>query len=295
MDEQRPLPSLYDRNAEFICRASVASLTSAFIRAAEGETSPEFPMFAEPSVPSQLFILYDAVPLDAKEKMKEALLGALMEWKPAWHGYGALRNLVLTAGYVRATGVVDVLRRLLAESDIKPNNPKAREALEISFGVLAGFAPLPAVRTALERAQNDERYQKYFAAQIMNGLCWCDPERFPEYLHKFMTVAEGSRHYRVGNVVAEMVRLIGAEVVTRRTGELNDRATEIVMEVLSHDHKPIIKDGDIYIDVNGEAVPLQERGDLIAVIALARAAVARMRHKFGRFNEYGQHHAARLR
>lgn len=293
MAENQQLPMLYERNAEFIRRASVSELTSALLRAAAEDASGDFPMFAEPTVPSQLFILYDAVSLEAKEKMKAALLAVLAEWNGEWHGYGTLRHLVLTAGYIRATGVIEMLRRIISDPQFNTTSARARDALEIVFGVLAGFAPLPAVKTVLERAQKDERYQKYFAAQISNGLCWCDPEHYPKYLRTFLaTAATYSKHYMVEEVLAEMVRLIGPDVATRHLHRLSMDEAVLMSRVLNRDLRPTVCDGDItWVDRTGRSYPLPDVGDLPAVWGAVAAKVGSRR---GSLAEWSREQAARF-
>lgn len=287
------LPTIYERCLEFVCRSDITELVSALIRAAAEEPPDEFPIQGEPSVASQLFIVYDAAPLEVKEKMKTALVAALLEWKPQWHGYQALKTFVLAAGYMRATGVIDILRRLIASSDIKPERPSGRDALGTIFGVLGGFAPLPAVRTALDRAQHDERYQKHFAAQIMNGLCYCDPEGYPRYLKTFLQSAAGRKAYRPMDVVAEMVRLIGTEVVLRRAVELEWEANELVQTVLLRmGHKPHVQqDGTVtYIDLSGRAVLVQETDDGADILAIARAR----KNQYDGLSNYGRWHSGQF-
>ena len=290
------LPSLFERNLQFVEQATVPALTSALLRAACQDCSRELMMLAEPEVPSQIYAIYETVPLEGKEKLKESLLAALAEWNPQWHGYPALRNLALTAGYIRATGVAGILRKIIAGTDVRPEKPNTRDALEIVFGVLGGFGQLPEVQIALERAQNEERYQKHFAAQIMNGLCYANPDHYPRYLEKFLTVAAIQKSYRVKDVVTDMVRLIGTEAVTQRLTDLNAAANEIVSQVLLRsDHKAMAMGSKIgFIDKEGRAFPIEGDDDMDAVWGLTSGLTKFVRDKYGSLQKYVERQAARV-
>jgi len=284
---------LLARSIDYLEQASVADITSSILRAACLHPDEHLFVLPDPELPSQVYALYESVDLQLKEKLKNALLGALLDWSPRWHGYPALRDLVLGAGYIRASGVVDVLRRIIFSDDVRPSKPQTRDALEVVFGVLGGFAPLPAVRDALERAQNDARYDRHFAAQIFNGLCYCTPDLYPSYLQKFLSVSAGATYYAIDEVIAEMVRLIGTEAVMRHLKQLDAPSSRRIAGVLyGTEHKPSVE-GDLgYVDKSGRAYPIAAKNDFPVVHGMAAGFADACRQRFGSVNNYIRNRAA---
>jgi len=87
--------------------------------------------------------------------------------------------------------------------------------------VVAGFAPLPEARVALESWLHDPRFQAACAAVITTGLCASAPESHQEYLAAFWSIASHYPDaYDVDAVIREIIRIVH---VPRIVGDLNAR------------------------------------------------------------------------
>lgn len=159
-------------------------------------TSP-IPFSAEPSPERQVFYLFRSVHATLGEKLKSAVSQAIAEWDPLAHGVLALQRLARVAAFVRSTRSVrqlahivldlpeEALRHASLAQGFRASN--AREALVTDLmRVMLGFRPDDELRDAFERLLFSEDLEPRFTGLALVGACKHAPERFIQYVVRFL-------------------------------------------------------------------------------------------------------------
>jgi hypothetical protein len=179
-----------------------------------GDFSP-LDLMLDPSPELQLRGIFMRAEPHAQEKLKQAVVGALAEWRRGAHSeetFGRLSHLALDIG---ATDAVPLIAQRVRLEEQKPSE------LSIALvGVLAGFSPLPEARHALERLRSTPLGEAT-AATVLNGLCRCDPETFPRHLSWFFKVARRTGAFHLGLTMSELIRTVGLTCVNTNMDRLS--------------------------------------------------------------------------
>jgi hypothetical protein len=215
-------------NPDPLSRSTVEELRAALLVGLQcGDFSPlEFA--PEPSVGLQLRELFIDAAAQAQEKLKRAVVRAMVEWRPRAHREAtlvALSYIALDIGASDAISVItDWVRR--EEKTIQP----APHALRL-VAVLAGFAPMPEARRALEGLQAT-RLGEAAGAIVLNGLCKCEPTEFPKYLTWFLELSNAlSGAFHVGCVMSELIRIVGLPHINAGMGALAPRHFALFLQL----------------------------------------------------------------
>jgi hypothetical protein len=187
----------------------------------------------EPSASVQLYYHFAQLPPRSKERFKEATIQAAAEWSYPAYSPDTLKQLILLAAYIKAAGITDVIR-VLIESEalellksLETHDGTGGDAyaatVQYLVAVLQGFAPrLPKARAALERLFFSERFDPRFGAQLFVGLCECTPERYADYVPRFLDLSETSEtRYSMPYVVHELVRIVSLPTLVEKFDELD--------------------------------------------------------------------------
>jgi hypothetical protein len=215
----------WERNQKFIATSTSAEIASALLLATDRTAGA--PLMFDPDMPVSVEVrsLFHAVP-ESREKLKEAVVSAIHQWSAA-HRIEGLRQLALSAAYLRATDAVRPLASILDSGRIREfatwNDAPApvQSLVGTIVKVVAGVAPFPETKAVFESWLYDPRFQPQCAAVITTGLCACMPESHHEYLLAFWAIA--SRYpeaYDVDSVTREIVRILR---VPRVIGDLRVR------------------------------------------------------------------------
>lgn len=203
----------WERNQQFIAKSTSAEIASALLQALDRMAGA--PLMFDPDMPASVEVrsLFFALP-ESREKLKDAVVSAIHQWSAA-HRIEGLRQLALSAAYLRAAEAVRPLARILDSGRIREfaTWEDAPESVQLLVGtvakVVSGFDALPETKIALENWLYDPRFQPTCAAVITTGLCACEPESHHEYLLAFWAIA--SRYpeaYDIEGVMREIVRIL---------------------------------------------------------------------------------------
>ena len=292
------MTSMLDHNVAFVRDADTVDLKNALLDAASRVQGGKLEIAREAEVSSQIYDIHCVIGREERAKLERALVGAATSWKSRWHGYDALAQLILAAGYIQCAEVVDAIRLLIDNPLFNPcASSRTVDAVKHIFSVLGGLGPV--AKPTLERAFYDRRFETKFAAILLNGLCLCVPERYPSYFRQFLTIANRvPPYYDLSDVTNEMVECVRPHVIIEHLTKLEaDRnAFDLLCSVLGTGERKLTIDEnrDITLrDENGAVLPLQIRS-AAANASAARAAMASVKPPSRNFNNYFKQRAGRL-
>jgi len=252
------------KNVEFISRASADMISSALLELIDGREGAPLEFDGALPLSIDLRTLFRA-DLPHREILKGGITTAINNWTTA-HPLEGLRQLALAAAYVRASEAVPSLVRLIDSGRLRDFRSWAKageelkDVLETVVRVIAGFAPMSAVRFAFERWLFDARFQPRYAAVLATGLCNCRPSEYRQYLLLFWKVAESyPGAYEIDGVIREIVRAVGVTGIVEDLDTFDLPLFERVMGALAGYPESAARieasdDGEVVLAILGSAL-----------------------------------------
>lgn len=199
--------------------------------ALEGASNHPFALTPEPSVPVQLQAVYDRLTHDGQRKLASCIVDLLDSWRSA-AGVKLLRELLRLSAFIRLIPAAASIQALLQGDRITEPLDQDAEALAVS--VLSGLAPARDALTAMRALYHQQRYHQEAGAQLMIGLCVCEPDRYPEHLEYFLTYVypKRSSYYDLRDILAELVSVISPGALTALLHELSPEHHRVVTTLL---------------------------------------------------------------
>jgi hypothetical protein len=228
LDEASPID-----NIELFRQLPDSSLTGWLLKGLEGKGFSPLKIPNEPSPAHQLEVLFSRLGVDEQERLKSATNRAIVEWLPGARSTELLTELVVLAGGIRVSAVIDHVRLILQDlEDQRSTWARRRELVATLIAVVQGFAPLPEVRDLLRRLFYSDKYRP-FAAQTFLGLCACKPSEYPEYIPRFLELCrDPSLPFRLEYVWAEFIRLVSLSGFVAQMGRLSKRDWKVLYHML---------------------------------------------------------------
>jgi hypothetical protein len=218
-----------DANVSVVEQASSGELHLWLEAALRGLGGHPLYLFAEPSVPAQLQTIHARLSIRARAQFAEAVSALIDAWRPD-HGASFLRELLRTVAFLRLPSAAT---SILATFERVPGVPI--EVEPIAIGVLAGLAPAREAQVALRSLQAQSRFRDRGAAQIMIGLCICEPHRYPEYLEYFMEFVYPARSvfYDLRAIIVELFLVLTPGAFVSLLHELRPQYHRVVCTLLN--------------------------------------------------------------
>lgn len=156
-------------------------------------------------------------------------------------------TLAYLAALVRASGVILPLADILPLDELKQSGNCSGDDIVESHAaivrVIGSFAPDEPVRSAFNRLFLQDALARS-AATMFNSLCICAPERYAEYLPRFIQlVREHPDYYEPHIVVDELVHRIGLKTVVDHLHELDSQTLREFAILLTRDPNAPVKIG----------------------------------------------------
>lgn len=197
-------------------------LTRWLLRGCEnGDFAPLY-LAPDPSPSIQLENLSRRVGEEERDKLVQALIYALVEWRPEIYRSRCLEELACLAAYLQSGSAVGIIRSILEGGILAGLDEEGRqEATETIIGVLHGFAALEEVRELFERLFFSDDFDPQFAAQLFLGLCSSAPGRFWRYVPRFMSLSTRyPDYYDIPYVITEVVSVVTLTTIADGLGRI---------------------------------------------------------------------------
>ena len=185
---------------------------------------------------AEIEVIYRSFEPEIQNKFREGIVRAIAEWEQDEHKPEALADLIYLAGYTRAFKAAPHLVALVDKIDPRPDQEESRQILTTSISALAHFAKNgdDAMREGivehLRRWFYVSGYERY-AGILMNGICACDPEDYPNYFLRCLEVAsEHPNYFELDAGVRELIRVVTPQKIREQIGRLPDEARKLVQE-----------------------------------------------------------------
>lgn len=184
-----------DHNLKIFSEWSIPEISLWLYKSISSNDFTPLRFLSEPDVIEQLQILFDKSTYEVQFKIKEATIKAIEEWREKAHAHGIiiLSELSSLAALIRASDVIPFLGRAIFNGNMLSRTDLDDEQLECVAQIVAvvgGFAPNKAVKNIFEKLffpdKDEDKINPVFSAQLLHGLCICEPESFPSYVSQFL-------------------------------------------------------------------------------------------------------------
>lgn len=193
--------------------------------------------FYQGSTSRQLGIIFNSYPPQLQEEFRDAVVSAVSNWTLEKQGPRVLKDLSWLVADTLALKAIEPLCGFV-ETDLIVNgeHEEFQNSVEAAIGVIGGFAEFDktrgTVREVFERWFGDPAYERY-SAMLLNGLCQCSPENFPQYFPRFLEVARMHPDYfDLDFVVAVMTGIVSPQIISECLNALPPETRELLITSL---------------------------------------------------------------
>jgi hypothetical protein len=192
----------------------------------QADDFPPFILNDEPSAVLQLHYVFGTLTDELQERFRAAITAAIAELNPTTHADETFIDLLDLAVSIRATATVPILsRQLNTYLDQSAGRVSEDEnVVDFFLAALHGFAPHPGVEKYF--GQLYERTQintQPYAAQLLLGLCTCAPDNFPDYLPRFIQLAQQHPNdYAIAHIIDQLEEIVPLEQIAEYFPDLDD-------------------------------------------------------------------------
>jgi GAF domain-containing protein len=187
----------------------------------------------EPSVSVQIKGLFLDFDPDVQSKFKLAINQAISEWTIDNDGACVIDGLAILAAYVRSTSTIDLLRSILESEHLKAASKDEYEnTTETILSVLSGFAPSEKIINIFRSLLFSE-FDHQFAAQLFIGLCKCEPDRYTDFLPRFLNLTDKNpEFYDINSIILDFKEIVSEYRISKFFKDLDSKSQEKLQKLL---------------------------------------------------------------
>lgn len=221
----------------FLRDAVQDELTLWFLQSFENNSLKPF-TYENLSPEAQIQDAFEDLGSEDQEKVRVAAVQAIENWTANEYSSSTLENIAVVAAYTQASDAIVPLVRIIDEKQVTRKDDEDDIPSKI-IAVIGGFSPSEEVEETFRRWLNDPEFEWRYSAQLLIGLAICSPEKYPEYLPRFLEIAEkySNDFFRLDYCWTEFASLVGHATIVKHFNELPPHTQESFLKSLK-EHTP---------------------------------------------------------
>jgi hypothetical protein len=234
------MTSWAEKETTFLRNVAQDELASWFLQSFENDSLKPF-TYENLSPEAQIQDAFENLGSEDQEKVRAAVVQAIKNWTDNNYTSSTLESIAFVAAYTRASEAITPLVHIIDEKQVTRKDDEDDVPSKI-IAVIGGFSPSEEVENTFRRWLNDPEFEWHYSAQLLIGLAICSPEKYPEYLPRFLEITE--KHpdvFRLDYCWTEFTSLVGHATIVKHYNELPPQIQESFLKSLKR-HTPDIEE-----------------------------------------------------